>query len=772
MTNYFQGQDGFVWFTGVVEDRNDPTKLGRVRVRCVGYHTDDKTKIPTEDLPWAWVLQTVHTPSMNGMGHTPGFLVEGTWVVGFFRDPEMLQEPVILGSLPGVPEELGDPNKGFHDPNRRESNPELSGYNTSVYPRTTGEPDTNRLARNFQVEDTIVGDKKAKVVEGIRSADGTTYDEPITTYNAVYPKNHVFESEAGHTTEFDDTPGAQRVGQYASSGTFYEIDAVGNRVDKVKSNDYHLVKGNNYEHVQGDMHLTVEGTLNIKCNKLNVEVFEDYNEDVGQNKTIRIEGTRSTDINGAVFNVYNDTFDESIHGNIDLRYGKEDGTFSEHIKSDITRNYSASVKEFLKETYEQHITESSKIFIKTDFEQHITGNSQILVKGTYDLDSTGAMTIDGTSVNINQGTNAASRIGDSTTHVDATHANHGATVTGSITGGSGSVKIGDTAVKIEPTETEEVTETDLTEVILPEILTPEPKSSTVGGTGDDDPKEVGSDGVTRSLAPSAGRSNGAVAVGGSNAGTGNISQNAITEPGDCTRPDLGSQSERFESNGNPGAINTSSASADRGGWSYGSYQIATKVGTFNDWMNFLAVESNGYTDFHTSLTNVGGNAAATRGDVTFRNKWKELAANEATATRFKQAQHDFIQRTHHDIAVRLIKKDTGIDVCDGTHSNGLQDTVWSTAVQFGAGGARGIFKESVANLKKRGIDNPTDEELINEIHDVKLATIPTRFKSSPDLHPGIRNRFNAERKVALANNIAPVTQVASAPSGLGGGQVV
>ena len=42
----FQGQDGFVWFTGVVEDRNDPTKLGRVRVRCVGYHTDDKVKIP------------------------------------------------------------------------------------------------------------------------------------------------------------------------------------------------------------------------------------------------------------------------------------------------------------------------------------------------------------------------------------------------------------------------------------------------------------------------------------------------------------------------------------------------------------------------------------------------------------------------------------------------------------------------------------------------------------------------------------------------------
>ena len=49
----FIGQDGFVWFTGVVEDRQDPDKLGRVRVRCVGYHTDNKIKIPTADLPWA-----------------------------------------------------------------------------------------------------------------------------------------------------------------------------------------------------------------------------------------------------------------------------------------------------------------------------------------------------------------------------------------------------------------------------------------------------------------------------------------------------------------------------------------------------------------------------------------------------------------------------------------------------------------------------------------------------------------------------------------------
>ena len=124
----FQGQDGFVWFTGVVEDRNDPTKLGRVRVRCVGYHTDNKTKIPTEDLPWAWVMQNIHTPSMAGWGDTPGVMVEGTWVVGCFRDPEVLQEPIVIGTLPGVPNQAGNPNFGFHDPRPRDDDENISKY--------------------------------------------------------------------------------------------------------------------------------------------------------------------------------------------------------------------------------------------------------------------------------------------------------------------------------------------------------------------------------------------------------------------------------------------------------------------------------------------------------------------------------------------------------------------------------------------------------------------------------------------------------------------
>ena len=87
MNSHFMGATGFNWFIGVVEDRADPEKAGRVRVRCLGYHVADLQKIPTEDLPWASVMMPVTAGANSGIGMSPHFLIEGTWVVGFFRDP-------------------------------------------------------------------------------------------------------------------------------------------------------------------------------------------------------------------------------------------------------------------------------------------------------------------------------------------------------------------------------------------------------------------------------------------------------------------------------------------------------------------------------------------------------------------------------------------------------------------------------------------------------------------------------------------------------------
>ena len=158
------GKDGFSWFVGVVEDRNDPAQLGRVRVRVLGRHTKDLTKIKTTDLPWAHVMHPVTDPSMQGMGHTPSFLTQGSWVVGFFRDTEA-QQPVIMGSLPGVPESPADATEGFNDP-RSEDSPQGKPYafdpKYGPYPgelplsgHGLNEPDTNRLARGKDSESHI-----------------------------------------------------------------------------------------------------------------------------------------------------------------------------------------------------------------------------------------------------------------------------------------------------------------------------------------------------------------------------------------------------------------------------------------------------------------------------------------------------------------------------------------------------------------------------------------------------------------------------------------
>jgi hypothetical protein len=99
----FIGQDGFVWWIGVVEDINDPLTLGRCRVRCFGYHPAKSTnQVPTEDLPFALSIHPLNTPNLYG---TPRV---GEWVFGFFLDALSAQEPAILGYLPAIPQSAAE----------------------------------------------------------------------------------------------------------------------------------------------------------------------------------------------------------------------------------------------------------------------------------------------------------------------------------------------------------------------------------------------------------------------------------------------------------------------------------------------------------------------------------------------------------------------------------------------------------------------------------------------------------------------------------------
>lgn len=90
-------------YFGVVEDRQDPLSLGRVKVRVIGLHTSDKTILPTTDLPWAYPILPVTSASISGVGVSPTGIVPGTWCVIQFID-SAFQSPIVMGTIPGIPQ--------------------------------------------------------------------------------------------------------------------------------------------------------------------------------------------------------------------------------------------------------------------------------------------------------------------------------------------------------------------------------------------------------------------------------------------------------------------------------------------------------------------------------------------------------------------------------------------------------------------------------------------------------------------------------------------
>jgi hypothetical protein len=301
MKQYHMGLDGFVWFIGVVEDRNDPSKLGRVKVRCVSFHTDDKIQLPTKDLPWATVMLPTTSTANSGLGSNP-FIVEGTWVLGFFLDAEEKQQPMIMGTLPGKPTTHGDPTKGFNDPNAR-----TDDDTKSIYPTETGiaYSDINWRVRGEE----MVAYNNRKDISIANSND--TWDEPEPSYNkgVTYPKNHVFQTECGHFTEFDDTKDNERIQEYHAAGTFYEIQPDGTKITKVVGKNYTILAGDDFVKVEGSANLTIDSNCNthIKGN-WNIQVDGDKTEKVSgevsetfaKNQTTKITGNLDIDTDGQI----------------------------------------------------------------------------------------------------------------------------------------------------------------------------------------------------------------------------------------------------------------------------------------------------------------------------------------------------------------------------------------------------------------------------------------------------------------------------------------
>jgi murein DD-endopeptidase MepM/ murein hydrolase activator NlpD len=199
---------------------------------------------------------------------------------------------------------------------------------------------------------------------------------------------------------------------------------------------------------------------------------------------------------------------------------------------------------------------------------------------------------------------------------------------------------------------------------------------------------------------------------------------------------LGALSAKYETGGRgPGVVST--GVGDPGGVSYGSYQMATKMGTVARFV--------GQAGFPWAKDFQG----LAPGTAQFTAVWKRIAASQTDD--FQNAQHAFIKATHYDLLCAKVRSENKVDI--NTRSRAVQDVIWSTAVQHG--GATPIIGRAIANLKCEFSDPTYDKQLICAVYAERGRKKPDGnlayfSKSSPSVQAGVARRFQNEQADALA----------------------
>jgi len=420
------------FYIAVVEDRNDPLKLGRVRVRVINVHSEDrKSDVPIESLPWSFVMQP---PNTSTSGAPLSQLVEGTWVVVMYMDNN-LQDPLVMGSIPGINREVPNFEIGFSDPfgvnPRWTGSAEESDSNLSLitdedrwqeHPTYEARKD-NRITEVQQAKKYAVPTVSSTVPDD--EYERTTWNEPDLrgSQNSNYPYNSVREFEAGQLEEYDSTSNNSRITNSHQSGSYHEILDDGTTTVKIVGDGYSLTLRDHNMYVQGDLNVSVEGNMRQY-------VEGDYTLEVGGSMHTFIQGNREEKIDGS--DVKEITVDESINvlekrsihvggdqrilidGNeTNVTGGKSDtlikGDHSQTILADssrvITGNESLlTVGKRLVTTEGIHRFESvANIEFDTDSDmlETITGLQNTQVGSTIDITASNDVTVIGSNINLN-----------------------------------------------------------------------------------------------------------------------------------------------------------------------------------------------------------------------------------------------------------------------------------------------------------------------------------------------------------------------------------
>ena len=213
---------------------------------------------------------------------------------------------------------------------------------------------------------------------------------------------------------------------------------------------------------------------------------------------------------------------------------------------------------------------------------------------------------------------------------------------------------------------------------------------------------------------------------------------------------IGKLSEKYESNGDPGAIGFDPG----GGFSYGASQIETKQGTFGFFMAFI---QGSYPTVFNALEGAGGYKGALAGTEEFKAAWIALAKTDTIE--FSNAQHDFIVHQMYDVAIKRLAS-AKIFLSSPPRTNTLADVIYSMSVMGGPGtvkssgaGSCGLIFDAICAVGAiKTVDKLDDAPLIDAIYNQKLKRIDTKreySKQPQNIVKAVRNRIVNEHKDAV-----------------------
>jgi hypothetical protein len=271
------------FYRAVIEDHNDPTKQGRVRVRVYGMHTEDLKQVPVNTLPWAEVMTDNMFGMNTGVG-TSAVPMQGTWCWVFFWNDDY-NLPVIMGLILGQP---GKPDSsiGFKDPK-------------GEYPREDrlGEPDFHRLGRVEKLSETIKSDQDSKEDKADGEFDSGDIEMPRDHGSAQYPWNTVQETHTGHHFITDDTGGNERIMWYHRTGTYTHWRKDGSVQEKVVKGKRVTITKELEDHIQDYKQMVVENYEKRHVKKYRETMInEDDKLTIGKNHLRKIKLNDEKDV--------------------------------------------------------------------------------------------------------------------------------------------------------------------------------------------------------------------------------------------------------------------------------------------------------------------------------------------------------------------------------------------------------------------------------------------------------------------------------------------